>query len=204
MSAMDLLAWRRDYPDSRERGALELLLFGVGLAALVAHNREVGGFDEKMVRAVGSGAVLYGALHLLVYRGMARRWGLTIEGLGTGCLTMLFCLAPMLLSGMMMAIGLHLPRFDLRPGPYLAWCSIQDFVFFSLCARQAETLSQRKWVGGLIAGAAFGASHLPFVEFAWVTFAAGTVWAWVYLRTGCLYPVLFAHWLLGISILTMR
>jgi membrane protease YdiL (CAAX protease family) len=201
---MDVLAWRREYPGSPKRAALELVLFGVGLAALVAHNRVVGAFDETLVLAVATAAAIYALLHLLVYRGISRRWGFTLEGLGTGCVAILFCLAPMFFSGMILFIGLPIPRFTLQPGPYLAWCAFQDFAFFSLCARHAETLSQRKWVGGLIAGAAFGSSHLPFTQFAWVTFAAGTVWAWVYLKTGCIYPVLLAHWILGISLLTLR
>ena len=200
---MRVLGLRRDYPASRDRAFAELVLFSLGLAAWVFHHTVLQEYDPKLIGVVSAVAALYGVVYLIAYRDIHRRWGLSIRGLGTGCLAMTFCLLPMFLSGTMIAVGLGLPRFDLQAGPYLAWCAVQDFIFFAVCARHADEAFQRKWLAGLFAGALFGLSHLPFVAFAWVTFAAGTIWAWVYLKTGCLYPILAAHWVLGILVLTM-
>lgn len=198
-------AFRRNYLRSRDRATLELTVFGTLYGAWIALNYNGLGFELWVIGAVMAATALYAVAQILRYSDIHHIWGFCAHGIsraGAECALMVFlCLLPVGVMGAELTAGELLPHLKVTPAPYLLWCVVQDFVFFSFFARHLEKLLPSSWMVCLVAGAFFGAVHLPFGVFAALTFLGGTVWAWIFLRTGSLLPIVGAHWILGMALL---
>lgn len=198
--------FRRKYQDKTRRSIFELSLFSVLYVLYVRANIAEGNYDVERFILVGIGAVIYATGLLIRFKDIHAWWGFGFRGLGTGCVLMLWVILvsilPAGLATLMWSAGGGMPRLTAPAPVYLAWCLIQDFVFFSFCSRHLETLLPRLLVPPIVA-ALFGVSHLPLEDFTWITAGAGFTWSCVFVATHNVYPILIGHWVLGIVILTM-
>jgi len=198
-------AFRRNYLRSRDRATLELTAFGTLYGAWVALNFNGLGFELWVIGAVMAATAIYAAAQLFRYNDIHHVWGFCTHGISQGgfeCALMVFlCLLPVGVMGAEFTSGDLLPSLKVSPAPYLLWCVVQDFVFFSFLARHLEKILPSSWMVCIVAGAFFGAVHLPFGMFAVLTFVGGTAWAWIFLRTGSIVPIMGAHCMLGMVLL---
>jgi membrane protease YdiL (CAAX protease family) len=135
--------------------------------------------------------------------GAVARWGLRlpreVEGCREGCVTAGFLALAGLLPAAVVKWCVESPAAP-HPAAYLAWCAVQDFLFFALVQRDLEDLTHPVVAVAAAAGL-FGLSHYPFTGFMVVSVLAGAVWGWLFHRTRSLAPVLLCHWLTGLLVL---
>ncbi|MGE3807975.1 MAG: lysostaphin resistance A-like protein [Gemmataceae bacterium] len=84
-----------------------------------------------------------------------------------------------------------------NPWGYLAWCVVQDTIFFVLIQRNLEVLLPPV-AAVAITAVLFGLSHLPYVGFAVITAVMGAVWGTIYLTSRALVCIILSHWVLGL------
>jgi membrane protease YdiL (CAAX protease family) len=205
MRATDRFLTRRTLLATRRRARVELAVFAILFEEWVRRNLSAGGFQEYLYATAAAIAMVYVIAYSVRYRGVLNDWGLRMSGIADGLLVSIgLCLVsflPLMGLGSKLASLNVLPALDAPPAAYLVWCLLQDFIFFSFCARHLETAFSNTSLACLGAGFLFGISHLPFGYFAAITFLGGVVWAWLFLKTRCLLPVVACHWILGLALL---
>jgi membrane protease YdiL (CAAX protease family) len=87
------------------------------------------------------------------------------------------------------------------PWRYLAWCLIQDFIFFSLILRGLVDLTH-PLLAICFTAVLFGLSHYPNYEMVFGTILVAAAWAYLFLASRWLLFVLISHWLMGLLLLT--
>jgi Type II CAAX prenyl endopeptidase Rce1-like len=86
------------------------------------------------------------------------------------------------------------------PWRYLAWCVVQDFVFFSLVLRGLIDLI-RPYAAVGVTAVLFGFSHFPNYELVFGTILTALGWGYVFLASRWLFFVVLSHWLMGFLLL---
>jgi len=111
-----------------------------------------------------------------------------------------------IMAGALVAIGLargatrHLPLQLLsinRLWTYFAFCLLQQVALNSLISNRLEFLTGNRWLAALLAGAIFAACHWPNPVLVPLTFAGGSVMAWLFLRDRNIIPLAVIQMLLG-------
>lgn len=89
----------------------------------------------------------------------------------------------------------HMPNPG-SPWIYLAWCTIQDFVFFSLILRGLSDQFNSHvsiWITAIL----FGISHFPSIEVMIGTLFIAAAWGYLFLKSRWLLFVIASHWFMG-------
>ena len=84
-----------------------------------------------------------------------------------------------------------------RQGLYLAFCLLQQVALQSFLNNRLLALIPHRAASSLLAGAIFAAAHWPNPVLVPVTFAGGTVLAWLFARERNVIPLAIAQALLG-------
>ncbi len=80
---------------------------------------------------------------------------------------------------------------------YFAFCLLQQVALNSLLSNRLEFLTGRRWLAALLAGLIFAACHWPNPVLVPITFAGGSVMAWLFLRERNIIPLAIMQALLG-------
>lgn len=195
------------YPTRRKVG--ELLTVVAVLAAvdlLYPLNRPRFWIPTALI-SVAAGA--YAISGLRRFPGAARRWGFVyqrnreygiIQGALWVLLSVLGAVGPVIAIRVAVATGyLTMPAFT-RPEPYLAWCVVQDYVFFALALRNLLDFTNRHvavWLTALM----FGLSHYPFDAFMIATGTVSVCWGYVFATSRFIWLVTGSHFVLGLMVL---
>lgn len=80
---------------------------------------------------------------------------------------------------------------------YFAFCLLQQVALNSFLNNRMTTLIRHRWLSSLLAGAIFSALHWPNPVLVPLTFAGGTVMAWLFARERNIIPLAIGQALLG-------
>jgi membrane protease YdiL (CAAX protease family) len=80
---------------------------------------------------------------------------------------------------------------------YFAFCLLQQVALNSLLSNRLEFLTGKRWLAALLAGGIFAACHWPNPVLVPITFAGGSVMAWLFLRERNIIPLAVMQALLG-------
>jgi membrane protease YdiL (CAAX protease family) len=190
---------------NRRRALIELVVAAGGLTTvvlLVPLGSPYFGWVSLVCCLAVVGYVAYG---LISIPGAAEHWHLIPpattdpEGCRFGCGYVAALLFAGLIPIVAMKLLVELP-FEISAWSYLAWCVVQDFVFFSIILRNLAYLTD-PLTGILGAAVCFGASHYPFGEFMAATAVIGLLWGYLFVTTRWLLFVTASHWMMGLLLL---
>jgi hypothetical protein len=85
-------------------------------------------------------------------------------------------------------------------GAYFAFCLLQQVTLNSLLQNRMLSLVRNEWVAACLTGAIFAACHWPNPVLVPLTFAGGTVMAWMFGRVRNIVPLAFGQALLGVLV----
>jgi membrane protease YdiL (CAAX protease family) len=188
----------------RRRAFLELAVALLGLAAVVLFVPLGSPYFGWVSLGCCLAVVGYVAYGLARIPGAAEHWHLIPpaadnEGCRFGC----GYIAGLLFAGLIPIVAMKLLvtlPFEVSAWSYLAWCVVQDFVFFSVILRNLADLTD-PITGVLGAAVCFAASHYPFGEFMAATAAIGLLWGYLFVTTRWLLFVTASHWMMGLFLL---
>lgn len=159
-----------------------------------------------VAQVLSSGVFRYAIVGLIALERSGRRWQLTPPGGTTPDYAFGF-VAIMLVFVAGIGPIVEIRFFEVPvpnaggPGRYLAWCLVQDFVFFSLILRGLVDLVN-PIPAIFITAVFFGMSHLPNYEMVVGTMMIGMAWGYLFLASRWIAFVVVSHWVMGLLFLS--
>ena len=206
-AALGRPSWGRPYSTRRKVAELAVVLAALAAVTLLYPLSHAHFWVPSLAFCVAS--VAYAVYGLRVLDGAARRWGFVPQrgrerGIVQGGLWALLSFVAALIPVVAIRAAVHmgyiaLPRIDGTAG-YLAWCVVQDFIFFSLVLRNLLDFTNRHLAVVLTAGL-FALSHYPFGGMMIATGAVALCWGYVFLLGRLLWLVTIPHMVLGLLIM---
>ncbi len=108
--------------------------------------------------------------------------------------------AALIATGLILASPRHLPPNLVswrRLESYFAFCVLQQVALNSLLHNRMLSLVQKRWLAACITGAIFAACHWPNPVLVPITFAGGTVMAYLFGRQRNIIPLAIGQAILG-------
>lgn len=108
--------------------------------------------------------------------------------------------ALLIATGLILGQPRHIPpnlRSPSRLWSYFAFCLLQQVALNSLLMNRFLSLLRREWLAALAAGTVFAACHWPNPVLVPLTFAGGTVFAWLFARHRNILPLTLIQAVLG-------
>ena len=108
--------------------------------------------------------------------------------------------ALLITTGLILGQPRHIPpnlRSPSRLWSYCAFCLLQQVALNSLLMNRFLSLLRREWLAALAAGMVFAACHWPNPVLVPLTFAGGTVFAWLFARHRNILPLTLIQAVLG-------
>ena len=108
--------------------------------------------------------------------------------------------AALIVIGLIRGAPHHFPEHLISPRrlwTYFAFCVLQQVALNSLISNRLEFLTGKRWLAALLAGGIFAACHWPNPVLVPITFAGGSVMAWLFLSERNIIPLAIMQALLG-------